>query len=258
MKIKRIIISICLALLLLFFNACASGNENESNDKVEDQMKLSFSADWFIGKRVVVYGDSITHGVGTSDKSKTYIDLLSKQIGFSYNNFAVSGSLLTYVNAMQDGRESGVEIITEQKEYNQNADYAIILYGANDSTHRVFSTTGYEASPNGLNEVSTFKQGIEYAVKTLRQHNKDIIIIFLTPILRTDNNGFSIETLNDYTQLIMKLSSEYDYYYFDLYPLFTTENFSENSAYTSDGCHPNDEGNRLIYQFLLDKELNGQ
>lgn len=200
--LKRILAFACLSLLL-FSNACARGEEAEPESNGEEaQMELSFSADCFIGKRVVVYGDSITYGVGASEKSKTYIDRLSKQIGFSYENFAVSGSLLTYVNAMEDGRVSGVQIIAERKEYNQKSDFAIILYGANDSTHRVPSSTGYETKPTRLDEVYTFKQGIEFAVNTLRERNEDITIIFFTPILRTDNNGLSVETLKKYSELI--------------------------------------------------------
>lgn len=251
---KKFLVLLILLPVLTFYAGCKE-NANNGNEGDSDMQTISFSADYFIGKKAVVYGDSITYGVGTSDKSKGYIDLLSKQIGFSYDNFAVSGSLLTYVNAKQDGRKSGVEIITEHKEYNEKADYALIMYGANDSTHRVIYKTDYDTEPKKLEDVGTYKQGIEYAVKVLRDHNPDIKIVFLTPILRTDNNGYSIEILKKYTEVIKNSSKELDYYYVDNYSLFSAEEFGENSEYTSDCCHPNDVGNRKIYEHLLNKEL---
>ncbi len=262
-----------LALFLLFvLGACAAQpgvpsvsdtgsltesdkNSQNNSQQGEAMQPLTFTKEYFAGKTVVVYGDSITAGAMTSGERSTWIYKMKEELGFVYASFAVSGSLLTYANAVRDGRGSGASYIVANEATNKIADYAIVFYGANDYTHGV-KIGENEESADSLEQISSFKQGIKWAVKNLRTHNPQIKIVFFTPLYRNDVpvNGQGLK-ISAYGQAVKDLSGDLGYYYVDLFDLFTPENLGKDSMYSPDQLHPNDAGQRLLFEYIMSRPV---
>ena len=229
-------------------------------DEVVDMSKyldVKLTKEYMQGKKVVSYGDSISSysQVEVIDGKQTdYVDILSQNLGFTFTRLGVPGSRLSYVvPSTATKRKSGAEIVVDNQDANSVADVAIIAYGTNDFGVSVPMGRNSD-KPIKKEQVSTFKGAINFMVKTLRKHNPDIRIIFLTPIYRNDKvqNGIGLQ-LNDYAKAIMDLAEVNGYRYIDMFNsgIFNESNFYSGSNYTPDGLHPNTLGHQVYAEYLL-------
>lgn len=256
---KKLTATVCLATSLLFFGAAGCGVQEGLPPKQEEEEttmeEISFGQEDFSGKTVVVYGDSITYGAGTSGAQSVWIHHLAQELGFVYANFAVNGAMLTYRNAVRDGRGSGAEYILREEETNAIADYAFLFFGANDFTHGV-KVGENDETVERLEDVASFKQGIRWATETLRKQNPAIKIVFITPLYRNDvtisSYGFEISAFGD---AIKEMSALLRFYYVDTTGFFTPENCGPYSELTADQLHPNDLGQRKLYEWILERGI---
>ncbi len=251
----------CLAMILAASLCIGCGSGVANNEKEEPEIQgtlpqLSWSAECFADKLFVVYGDSITYGARVSDKRSLYINRLSEKCGFRYKSFAVSGSTLAHGNDAQQKNGSGVQYVFENADYNRQADYALIFYGANDFSHNVRLGSGEKVSGT-YSSVSEYKDGMLYVYESLKSCNKDMGIIFITPIYRADIpvNGLGLR-MSAYDDAVREMCGKLGCYYVDLENLFDADNFGEGSRYTPDKLHPNDEGHALIYTAMLERGIS--
>ena len=244
----------CAAMLML--SGCSHGSAVPPPfDTVTPLEDIAWTQECFSGKTFVVYGDSITFGARVSSKRSLYIQRLSEHCGFSYKSFAVSGSTLAHGNDAQEKNGSGVQYVFENSDYNRQADYALIFYGANDFSHNVPLGTGTQTADT-YSAVSAYKDGIRYVYETLKSCNENIGIIFVTPLYRADIevNGIGLR-MTDYDDAVREMCAKLGCYYVDIADLFDSENFGEDSPYTPGKLHPNDEGHRVMYEAMLERGI---
>lgn len=220
---------------------------------------ISFDRGKMYGKKFVIYGDSISARATLQTGQKDWKDYLQQELGFTYECFAVSGSLFSYQYSHESivpARKCGCEYIEENGQANQDADYALIWYGTNDFSCNVPIGNSVE-SDISADQTDSLKSSICYAVKRLRKDNPDIKLIFLTQLYRDDlyNDGRVINgvgvSLQRYVNAVKELSDELGYTVLDMFPLFSHEDFQAGGIYTKDGLHPNEDGHRVISDFLL-------
>lgn len=257
--IKSILLSIIFVAILCTITSCGTTTKtidtvSESNTTLSTYTNsICFTTDYFEDKYVVAYGDSITYGIGVSNINNLWLNVLKNQLHFTCSNFAQGGAVLPYMT----GRVSICDEIQKNESRNSFADYAFIFIGTNDFASNVLIGNRYDKAEQ-LKDVSTFKQGIMFAVETLRKHNEDIIIIFILPINRYDMSMTRSDgkTLEDFRVAIESLSNKFDYYYVDTRDVFDSNNFNASSSYTSDALHPNDEGQKYLANYILNQEIN--
>lgn len=244
--------------------------------------------DYYAGKKFVFMGDSITCGVGASDKDHYYVTRLAKLLGVeNYTNVAVSGSVMgtggdPHVNnslwKLTEANCSGADVVT-------------IMMGTNDfgtavKDGKLYGTQQkYDAGTN-IREMGEFLSDdtstIYGAVKMwcqrimeLKQTNgcKNTKFFFATPVALTRNmsmnSGYSADQnatnihgikLRDICEAIIETCAYYKIPVLDVnlysgiyYKNAADHNVSKNMV--TDGIHPNDSGHKLIaesfYKLLL-------
>lgn len=248
----------------------------------------------FAGKRMIIFGDSITDGCLLDPEKPTnyedmYVTKLCRYLGMASDptdlencNFACGGTTLTY--GLRGGYGiSGVERVDETHSFTDGgrirntypniltADLCVIEYGANDFDEDVLTGVARDR-PEKAEDAVTLRGGMYYMIRRLRELNPNLKILVLPPLFRradgtnmlwtedlTDvENAKTGETLRGYAQALREVCEEYGAKFIDWYPVFNYENFGKIDAgqYTEDGAHPNAAGHELIYQYLFNYITN--
>ena len=205
-------------------------------------------------KKVVFLGDSITqNAVINSEEFKGFIYLLGENldqdtelIGKGIGGDKVSDLLTRY-------RDDVIKL---------NPDMVFIYIGINDVWHKYDFGTG--------TDIDLYENGLRQIIYDIK--NNGIEVILCTPTVIGENKGDftlvnqfkDIETmeimnndLDDYSDVIRKLSREFDTKLLDLRKIFMqyiSENNPENKSkgvLTTDGVHLNNFGSKLIANEMI-------
>ena len=209
-------------------------------------------------KKVVFLGDSITqNAVINSDKFKGFISLLGENVD---QNIELIGKGI--------GGDKVSDLLTRYRDdvIKLNPDMVFIYIGINDVWHKYDYGTG--------TDIDLYENGLRQIITDLKENGVEVILC--TPTVIGENKGEftlvnqfkDIETmeimnndLDDYSDIIRKLSREFDTKLLDLRKIFMqyiSENNPENKSkgvLTADGVHLNNIGSKLIADEMI-KFLN--
>ena len=205
-------------------------------------------------KKVVFLGDSITqNAVINSDEFKGFISLIrvevdqnTELIGKGISGDKVSDLLTRY-------RDDVIKL---------NPDIVFIYIGVNDVWHKYDYGTG--------TDIDLYENGLRQIISDLKENR--VKVILCTPTVIGENKGEftlinqfkDIETmeimnndLDEYSNVIRKLSLEFDTELLDLRKIFMqyiSENNPENKSkgiLTTDGVHLNTKGSKIIANEMI-------
>ena len=205
-------------------------------------------------KQVVFLGDSITqNAVINSEDFKGYITLIQEEVDENIKLIGrgISGDKVS-------------DLLTRYKEdvLKLNPDIVFIYIGINDVWHKYDFGTG--------TDIDLYENGLRKIISDVK--NQGAKVVLCTPTVIGENSGEfrlgnqfkDVETmekmdqdLDDFSDIIRKLSSEYNTELVDLRRVFKqyiSENNPENKAkgiLTTDGVHLNNEGSKLIAENML-------
>ncbi len=199
------------------------------------------------GKKAVFLGDSITEGVGTSDISKGFVNLLKEKLELSeaYNR-GIAGTRFAIQSAPSEEPSFDKDFISRVAELPQDADLVVVFGGTNDYGHGdapfgdFSDRTGY-----------TFCGACHVLFESLINKYYDKKIVVMTPLHREfehENGKF----LGDYVDMIRKVCEHYSLPVLDMYATSGIQPQLEviRNAFCPDGLHPNDAGNEIIAEKL--------
>ena len=199
---------------------------------------------------VAFLGDSITFGYALDNKENKYSTVVCSELNVTEQNYGITGTLMAKAGLNQTDEKdflSRAHLIDE-------ADVAVIFGGTNDY---FWSDKPIKGEGDGY---------FEHAVSSLIEHVKEKragkLTLFVTPYPHngignylggedwrkassrhdTDALNFNGHTLGDYVEVIDRLCKENDIPCLNLFEDF---GFSWRE-HTSDGCHPNEEGHKII------------
>lgn len=199
------------------------------------------------GKKAVFLGDSITEGVGTSDISKGYVNLVKEKLGLqqAYNR-GISG---TRIAIQQEYKEEidKQDFISRVAELPEDVDLVVVFGGTNDYGHGD-APFGEFSDRTG----HTFCGACHVLFESLVNKYYDKKIVIMTPLHREfehENGRF----LGDYVAMIRKVAEHYSIPVLDMYAASGIQPQLEviRNAYCPDGLHPNDAGNEIIAEKII-------
>ena len=201
-------------------------------------------------KTIAFLGDSITHGTGLCDKGKRYSTILAERLGMVEENYGIPGTLMARAGlSLSDGTDfvSRMGLI-------DSADVAVIFGGTNDYFWSDTPISGGDGD-------EYFDRALEHICSHVRQTREGKITLFVTPYPHngvgnflggekwksscrhdTDGVNFNGHLLSDYASVIKKTCEKHALPCLDLHMEFDFD----WEKHTSDGCHPNEEGHRLL------------
>ena len=205
-------------------------------------------------KKIVFLGDSITqNAVINSEDFKGFISLLGENV--DQNTELVGRGI---------GGDKVSDLLTRYRDdvIKLNPDMVFIYIGINDVWHKYDYGTG--------TDIDLYENGLRQIITDLKENGVEIILC--TPTVIGENKGEfilvnqfkDIETmqimnndLDDYSDVIRKLSREFDTKLLDLRKIFMeyiSENNPENKSkgvLTTDGVHLNNLGSKLIADEMI-------
>ena len=216
------------------------------------------------GKKVVFFGDSITHNWAkypygdtsvvndTTSLGYNYIPKLNDKCKFaSITNAAWSGgTMATVKNGERLLYKSFSYCVEANKKAIEEADYIFIWYGTNDYTDQINigSTSAYQDIPSSAEEVSSFAGGMKYGVNKILEYQNNAQLIFFNLLFRTYGANGTKYSIQDYNNAIQEICATYMLKCLDMYSIFDRDDFGK---YSNDGLHPNDAGYQVITDFIL-------
>ena len=206
---------------------------------------------------IAFLGDSITLGYALEDKSKRYATLVASELGMNEENYGITGTLVARAGLNEsDGLDflSRVHLI-------DGADVAVIFGGTND----------YFWSDRGIfgEGDSYFATAFDTICRFVKERRAEKVTLIVTPYphngignylggshWRTDKSrhdtgekNYTGHTLFDYREVIMDTASKYAIPCLDLFDNFPFD----HRIHTSDGCHPNEDGHKLLCDIITSK-----
>ena len=206
-------------------------------------------------KKVIFLGDSITqNAVINSEEFRGFISLLGENLD---QNTELIGKGI--------GGDKVSDLLTRYRDdvIKLNPDMVFIYIGINDVWHKYDYGTG--------TDIDLYENGLRQIIYDIKDNGIEIILC--TPTVIGENKGDftlvnqfkDIETmeimnndLDDYSDVIRKLSREFDTKLLDLRKIFMqyiSENNPENKSkgvLTTDGVHLNNFGSKLIANEMIE------
>jgi lysophospholipase L1-like esterase len=218
-------------------------------DKQVMANKLAKINQWHEAKANFI-GDSITYGLDPLDHNKSmtyrYTDSVKEKCEFlELNNYGVVGSTIAKISANNNS------FIERYNAMNNNADLIGIFGGTNDY--------GLDVPLGAINDGDNthFKNAFNSLIKGIvtKYPNKKIFVI--TPIPRNTkypyNNSLGL-TLKDYVDAEIEICKSYKVPVLNLYESYGIDPFNENDkkSYMPDGLHPNEDGQKILADKVID------
>ena len=209
------------------------------------------------GKIIDFLGDSITEGVGVTDRANNrYDNVLKKNCELAEtHNYGIGGTRLAHQRTPSAKPRHDLCFCGRAYDLKKTADIVVVYGGINDYIHgdAPFGKMG-DTTP------ATFCGGVYFLMELLRTLHPGKTIVFMTPA-RLDydgndgskpsmrpNKGPDAKPLLCYVDVIEKTAAQFDIPVLNLYEKLGIDptNPEDKEKYTIDGLHFNDDGHHIL------------
>lgn len=178
--------------------------------------------DYFLGKKMSLFGDSICWGRTTSDGRTSYLlhEIIGKQLGILATNYAVGGSCI----AARSGHASDICKLIDTVTISD--DFFLIFAGTNDYGSNVPLGTIDDAPSN--TDGNTFYSAVKYCIEHIIMQKPDAEIGIVTPTFRNYQSNGGVgntyttiknsanATLGDYCDALVEVGRMYNIPVYDM------------------------------------------
>ena len=228
-----------------------------------NKMEMSNSIINYMGKKIVVFGDSITAmGDDSSTASKGWTSWFKASVKPSaYHTYAVGGSS---VCDYASGDFLSEQIDAFINDSINDIDCFIISSGTNDLNHTIPTDAEIEAQFYDANmdtlplsdvDKTTWPGALRYAVETLRNNSKKAKIFICTPVNRTYDSNEPVRslygTIKDKCEIIKKMCYRLGVECIDTHEC----GVYGNTYYLTDKLHTSEVGARMISEYIISRYM---
>ncbi len=207
--------------------------------------------------RIAFLGDSITCGYALPELTKRYSTVLCADLGLEEENYGITGTLIARAGLNRtDGKDfvSRLHLI-------DGADIAVVFGGTNDYFWSDVPIHGGEGDAD-------FANAVEAICRYIHRVRAGRITLVVTPYPHngvgnflggetwrtaarhdTEAVNFCGHTLAEYAAVIEETCLKYHIPCLNLHKSFAFD----HRRHTLDGCHPNEEGHRLLAEAIGNK-----
>ncbi len=208
-------------------------------------------------KVISFLGDSLTEGVGVSDRENNRFDnIIKRESGLKAAcNFGIGGTMIAHKTVPSEKPRYDLCFCGRAYDLCPESDIIIVFGGTNDFGHG-------DAPIGELSDKTpkTFCGGVEFLMSFIKLTYPDSKLVFMTPPRRFNEVRMLVDggtkTLKMYVDIIKAKAKEHGIYVIDVYEkLGIDPNLDDDrEKYTTDGLHLNDAGHRVLAD-LVKKEL---
>ncbi len=209
------------------------------------------------GKIIDFLGDSITEGVGVTDRvNNRYDNVLKKNCGLAATyNYGIGGTRLAHQRTPSAKPRHDLCFCGRAYDLNKDADIIVVYGGINDYIHgdAPFGEIG-DTTP------ATFCGGVYFLMNLLGTQYAEKTVVFMTParLCYDGNDGSKPSTrpgkapdaknLAGYVDAIKETAKQFDIPVLDLCEKLGIDpnNPEDKEKYTVDGLHFNDAGHHIL------------
>ena len=211
------------------------------------------------GKVINFLGDSITEGIGVTNRLQNRFDnIIKRECGLrAVNNYGVGGSRIAYQSKPSENPRYDLYFCGRAITMDPHADIVVVYGGVNDYLHGDASMGAF-----GDKTPQTFYGGLYFLMDHLKKQYEGKTVIFVTPAhcnfyTGTDrapsNHPYKPKDsypLERYVAAIREMANYFELPVLDFYnDLGVDPNRPEDAEkYTTDGLHFNNNGHAVIAQ----------
>ncbi len=211
------------------------------------------------GKIIDFLGDSITEGVGVTDRANNrYDNRLKKMCELkAVHNYGIGGTRIAHQSTPSEKPRYDLCFCGRAYDLDKDADIIVVFGGSNDY--------GHGDAPMGAigdKTPATFCGAVWFLMNFLKTEYANKTIVFMTPARRVGDTEIpkrqekqaDAKPLVAYANVIEETAKQFDIPVLNLYEnLGIDPNIPEQRAkYTTDGLHFNDVGHEYIAKVLMD------
>lgn len=213
---------------------------------LSNDIKIVGTDNPLLGKTITFNGDSIMEGAGYSGG---FAKIIAEKHGMNLQNIGVSGGTITAETYKQSG-SARHWISRTIVSMNENADYAILEGGVNDSSLTVpigVITDGYGSTFDDTTFCGAFESMLSQLISRFK--GKKVGYIAVHKMSTRYDSNYSGE--DNYYLMAKKICAKWGVPFLDLNtqvpPLAFVTELKETYTYNGDGWHPNEEGYKKYY-----------
>ncbi len=215
------------------------------------------------GKIIDFLGDSITEGVGVSDRANNrYDNILKKRFNLkATHNYGIGGTRLAHQTHPSDKPRFDLCFCGRAYDLCPDADLIMVYGGINDYIHG-----DAPVGEMGDTTPATYCGAVDFLMRLLKETYPKAKIVFLTPARclfgasdyrypsRCNGKLPDAKPVRFYGEVIMETAKKYGIHVLDLYNAlpFDILDDASRTRYTTDGLHFNDEGHHILADVISD------
>ena len=209
------------------------------------------------GKIIDFLGDSITEGVGVTDRANNrYDNVLKKNCGLAATyNYGIGGTRLAHQSKPSVKPRHDLCFCGRAYDLNKDADIIVVYGGINDYIHgdAPFGEIG-DTTP------VTFCGGVYFLMNLIKTQHPDKTVVFMTPARlcydgmdgsapsHRPQKAADAKPLCDYIAAIEKTAAQFEIPVLNLFEKLGIDPTKpeDKEKYTADGLHFNDAGHHVL------------
>ena len=209
------------------------------------------------GKIIDFLGDSITEGVGVTDRANNrYDNVLKKNAGLAATyNYGIGGTRLAHQSKPSAKPRHDLCFCGRAYDLNKDADIIVVYGGINDYIHgdAPFGEIG-DTTP------ATFCGGVYFLMNLIKTQHPDKTVVFMTPARlcydgmdgsapsHRPQKAADAKPLCDYIAAIKKTAAQFEIPVLNLFEKLGIDPTKpeDKEKYTADGLHFNDAGHHVL------------